>query len=34
MKRRIAKWKFPAADAPTKVDYPFVFEVAGSTLKN
>lgn len=34
MKRRILKWKFPAADAPTKVSYPFVFEVAGSALSN
>jgi hypothetical protein len=24
MERRIAKWKFPAADAPTTVAYPFV----------
>jgi hypothetical protein len=32
MKRRIKSWKFPAADAPTPVDYPLVFDIAGSTL--
>jgi hypothetical protein len=28
----IKRWKFPAADAATEVAYPFVFDVAGSTL--
>jgi TonB family protein len=32
MVKRIKNWKFPAADAPTIVDYPLVFDVAGSTL--
>lgn len=32
MTTRIKKWKFPAADAPTIVDYPLVFDVAGSTI--
>lgn len=30
--QRIRSWKFPAADAPTVVDYPLVFDIAGSTL--
>ena len=30
--KRISSWSFPAADAPTEVDYPFVFDIAGSTL--
>jgi len=30
MERRIKTWKFPKADAPTTVDYPFVFDVAES----
>ncbi len=30
--REIRRWKFPAADAPTVVDYPIVFDVAGSSL--
>ncbi len=34
MKQRIQKWKFPAADAPTPVSYPFVLEVAGSAIEN
>jgi TonB family protein len=32
MTRFIKRWKFPAADAQTVVDYPFVFDVGGSTL--
>jgi len=34
MKKRILTWKFPAADAPTTVEYPFLFAVAGSTTAN
>jgi len=30
--QRIRSWKFPAADAPTVVEYPLVFNLAGSTL--
>ncbi len=30
MERRIKSWKFPKADAPTTVDYPFVFDIAES----
>ena len=33
MVSRIKKWKFPAADAPTIVDYPLVFDVAGTMLE-
>jgi hypothetical protein len=29
---KIKRWKFPEADAETPVEYPFVFDVAGSTL--
>lgn len=32
MTRHIKRWRFPKADAETQVDYPFVFDVAGSTL--
>jgi TonB family protein len=32
MTRQIKRWRFPRADAETHVDYPFVFDVAGSTL--
>lgn len=30
IERRIRGWSFPQADAPTTVDYPFVFDVAES----
>jgi outer membrane biosynthesis protein TonB len=30
MKRHVARWKFPASDAPTEVDYPLVFDLAGA----
>jgi hypothetical protein len=30
IKRNVARWKFPAADAPTEVDYPLVFDLAGA----
>lgn len=32
MTRHIKRWRFPKADAETHVDYPFVFDVAGSSL--
>lgn len=32
MTRQIKRWRFPKADAETDVDYPFVFDVAGSSL--
>lgn len=28
IERRVAKWRFPQADAPTTVDYPLVFDTA------
>jgi len=30
----IKRWKFPATDADTRVDYPFVVDVAGSALSD
>lgn len=30
LEHRVRSWKFPRADAPTTVDYPFVFDVAES----
>ncbi len=30
--KRIGTWSFPSADAPTEVEYPFVFDIAGSDL--
>jgi|GEM_PF-3551804 len=31
IEHRIVRWSFPRADAPTTVDYPFVFDVAESS---
>jgi hypothetical protein len=32
MSRVVKGWRFPKADAETPVDYPFVFDIAGTTL--
>ena len=32
MTRNIERWRFPKADAETHVEYPFIFDVAGSSI--